>query len=180
VVEGELHLALGVGDARAAAEFGGREGGWHRGHAHCVGIEHRQRWCAAFGRERHEAVHVAYVAPQGEQHGLGRVGDRPATDGEQVVRVQLARQRGAADHRFTRGMSAYRVEFSDAAIAERRGHFADELPVRERAGGEQEHAFHPEAFDFAANRFRDGPAMYHPLLRHPLHRTRQHASRSSR
>ena len=173
--ERELDLAFDVGDPCAVAEFGGGQGRRHRRHAHPVGVERRQAWRATLRCQRRERIDVAYSAPQCEQDGLGRIGHRAAADGEQMVRLDLARDLGTGDYGFTRRMGAYRGEPAHAAIAQSRGHVPDQPAVRERVRGEQQHALCTDAFDLFTDGFGRRLAVYHAFLRRPLHGACQHA-----
>ena len=180
MVDRELDLALHIGDPCDAAEFGGGQRRRHRRHAHPVGGERRERRRTALRRERRQRVDVAHSAPQREQHGFGRIDHRAPADCEQMVRFDLARSRGAGDHGFTRRVGADRVKPSDAAIAQSRGHLPDKAALRERPRGGEQHALRADALDLRRDGFRRGLAVYHALLRYPLHRAGQHARSSIR
>jgi hypothetical protein len=128
------------------------------------------RFCASVDRR----VGIANPPPQRDQHGLGRIDHRPSADREQVIRIGLARRCRAGDHGFARRVGADRGELPDTAIAERGSHFPYKPALRQRSRGGKKHPLCADTVHLGANRRGGRRPVYHPFLRRPFKRARQH------
>ncbi len=135
-----LGLCCFVGDAGDVREFARRQGGGNRD------LPYRGRRDEVGRLDAVERVHVADVVGEAKLHGLGAVGDRAATQGDDEVGARGPRLFCRIDHGGSRRVRRHPVEGADTLVAERTADLLDLVGLAvERAAYHQEDTLRPGA-----------------------------------